>query len=123
MESATHAWAAGFLDGEGCIRAYRKTNQYALQVTAWNKDIRPLEKLKDVYGGSVGSHSNGCWRWQVSANIALSFLKHVRPFLVVKGEQADVAISFQERRYASSPELDEKDAQALKDLKHVYPSN
>lgn len=40
------AWAAGFIDGEGCL--YKNGSNYCLQVA--QKDRKPLEAIKDLFG-------------------------------------------------------------------------
>jgi len=43
------AWAAGIIDGEGCI--WINSNRLMLEV--FNTDIRMPQKLKDLFGGAV----------------------------------------------------------------------
>lgn len=97
------AWAAGFIDGEGCIQMpHRKRKgheSFSLMVTAVNTDIRPLERLQCTFGGTImGLHKgkNPKWRrswvWQVSHSKAEAFLLTILPWLTCKRDQAEIAI-------------------------------
>ncbi len=91
------AWAAGFIDGEGCVSIYPRNNRPSarMSVTATNCDIRPLIKLKAMFGGSVYTSfdsPNPKWntgfRWQVDSQKAADALEAMIPYLIVKKEQA-----------------------------------
>ena len=107
-----YAYIAGIIDGEGCI-AIRKDNhkaryaniQYCLVVNITNTDIRMLEFVKDIFGGSIsmrpyykkdGCFRKKCWRIMIYSNQAYELLVKVKPYLVIKQEQADLAMKFQE---------------------------
>src|SRR5260370_40314259 len=93
------AYAAGFLDGEGYIAVlHGRGASYHLEVTASQKTATPLEWLRDRWGGSVRLrlvNTNPIFCWTLYANRALAFLEDVRPWLIVKAEQADIAIAYQ----------------------------
>lgn len=102
-------YAAGLFDGEGYIRISRqqlkqfKTHvRYQLFVGMAMTDPRALVQFGKEFGGSL------CWGsprknpihkplhfWTVSSLNARLFLERVRPYLIVKAEQADLAIEFQ----------------------------
>lgn len=104
------AYAAGFLDGEGCItigKARQTGNPqrlyYTLNVTAANTNLAVLQRLEKTYGGSTlgrADHIAKGWkqgyRWRVSSWGAVAFLKEVMPFLIVKRRQAEIALEFQQ---------------------------
>jgi hypothetical protein len=98
-------YAAGFFDGEGSINIKnpaRKTG-YRLVVAAAQTAIEPLEWLKERWGGSVRirrkrSRRRPAWEWSATSSLALRFLEHVYPLLIVKKDQAAIAIDFQSRK-------------------------
>jgi len=99
------AYYAGFFDGEGSISIVRrKPHGHILHVDVGQVDRRPLDALKTRFGGTVqrqARHSYGqrdLWYWKVSARSALPFLEAVLPHLIVKREQAELALAFQRRR-------------------------
>ena len=110
------SYAAGFFDGEGhiCI-SYRKANENAsskskyakfhliIQATQTSNEV--IHWLADRFGGraryqyckrSYDDKMYSRWAWECSTARAGAFLKAVRPYLVVKAEQADIAIAFQD---------------------------
>jgi hypothetical protein len=98
-------WAAGCVDGEGCISIRREAvsrsgrPQYALYLAVGNTDPRMPRKLHAMFGGSL-VHKNArqkqrpLFEWRVFATRAGKVLEVLRPYMVIKGEQADVAIAF-----------------------------
>lgn len=100
-EVAWRAWAAGIMDGEGCIhlvRPYRTKPKWTLHVIVVNTDPAMVRKLQEVFGGyvvrqkSVKAGHRPKWRWVRTHAAARSFLRQIRPWLVTKAEQADLAI-------------------------------
>lgn len=87
-------WAAGFIDGEGCIRISHKVRVSVLQV-----DPRPLIQLQVLFGGSIriNRHSTGPKRrriyvWEIGSRQARTMLEQILPFLIVKKDQAELAL-------------------------------
>lgn len=93
------AWSAGFVDGEGAVTIHSSKIDYSyvlLRVTQVN--IAPLERLKMMYGGRLREvKKQPIWAWSVSSDHAIKVLSVMRPYLMVKGAHADVAIEFHER--------------------------
>lgn len=100
-------WTAGIIDGEGCISAYgqvRKTGPgkvWSLRVLVANTDVRMIHRLEDLWGGKIRRHGKPqkdshtqAWLWEVCGQAARKFLSLIRSELVVKQEQADLAIEF-----------------------------
>lgn len=106
--ASKHSYAAGFLDGEGCIKITKRkprngrSTNYGLLVSITQKDGRPIDWLYGNFGGVVylknKSNDNWIYEWKVTEKSAYEFLKKVYPLLKVKKEQAMLAIRFQERR-------------------------
>lgn len=101
-------YAAGFFDGEGCVRIDRGRNPhngrryYALHVIVVNTYLPVLQELRERYGGVVKprqrakSHWKPSFQWRVCSKDALVFLRDVLPHLRVKRREAEIAIAFQE---------------------------
>lgn len=102
------AWAAGFIDADGCIRIGMKkpygpsgniTPQFYVEVSASQMTRSPLDKLKDMFGGSVldvSRHKSKVnWQWKLSCGKAMECLEEILPYLVLKTEEAEVCIELQ----------------------------
>jgi hypothetical protein len=107
-------YAAGFFDGEGCIRIDRLSipksdarptgyYRYQLKTSVCQANPLPLIELQKLFGGKL--HTDNAARnkslknrtrhgWITWSRISYDFLVSVRPFLIVKAEEADLAISF-----------------------------
>lgn len=117
-------WAAGFFDGEGCIWVGRINESWRLTVHVSQMWREPLDLYIALFGGSVSRDRQHLWRWSASNQIAKNALRELSPFLQLKREQAETAISFQDRRRANrweplktTDELDAADAAKVKELK------
>ena len=108
-------YVAGLFDGEGWITickqrlgGYRTYSDHYVRyqlVAGIGMTYRPIiERLHQQFGG--GFHVNRSakakmpkartgFAWKVSSQSAADFLASVRPFLIVKQEEADVALEFQ----------------------------
>lgn len=102
------AYAAGVFDGEGSVGIYvgGKTSlgrpRYNLRLSVGNTDTRLTNWLAETFGGKVRakqprvpSRHRQAYDWYLFGNNAVEFLRLIRPFLLLKAEQADVAIKFQ----------------------------
>jgi hypothetical protein len=101
-------WArlAAFIDGEGCIAIYRnnirtkETRWHSLRVHITNTDPRLMLWLKRFGVGTVKiknlSGRRRRYDWSVSGRVAMEILIRCIPNFVMKGDQAVLAISFQE---------------------------
>lgn len=102
------AYAAAAVDGEGCIGIHKrgcrksKSGQAALMmsVVVSNTDPRLPLWLKDIFGGNfstsreIRDNRRACWSWCLTGRPAGDFLKSIYPYLVIKKEQADIAIQY-----------------------------
>lgn len=98
------AYLAGFFDGEGCVSIVRnsKTNNLTLTVSISQLNPLPLFLCQRRFGGSI--HRERGTRgfrnrvsWQTASRLAVAALKAMRPYLMVKADEADVAIAYQQR--------------------------
>jgi hypothetical protein len=94
------AYIAGFVDGEGCIGTTRSGQHRLLipRIMVVNTDRRVLDALQRQFGGDVAARKQQIagWKpliqWRICNGNALVFLRAIRPFLVLKADQADVLL-------------------------------
>lgn len=103
------AYIAGFLDGEGSVILYMRRDSVALRVSFSNTKLEPLNWIKEAVGmGSIiiKHHTNLKHRasamYQLNSDAAAQLLKQVLPYLVLKHEQAEIAINFQDNLHTPS---------------------
>ena len=101
-------YLAGIIDGEGTIGIGRQmlpNNNYTYRqhLIIGNTDIRLIEWLVENFGGKFPKavNSNEKWKdsymWQLTGTKSYKLLKKVRPYLLLKQEQADNAIELWEK--------------------------
>jgi len=108
---------AGLFDGEGCVGLWerdikhsgigRKTPYFSIDLSVSNTNVEVLEHIRRTIGGSLGTSNsyklmkNGkprrkLHRWAAQSNESYHILKAAAPFLIVKREQALLAMEFHE---------------------------
>jgi hypothetical protein len=102
MNSHDLAWAAGFLDGEGCFTLYARRKRpnpiYRGHISATQVNITPLKKLVNLFGGTIHTHHrrdgprSHCYSWSASGYNAV--LDAIIPYLVGKRDQATILRNF-----------------------------
>jgi hypothetical protein len=104
--SQSHAlpYIAGFFDGEGSIgiylngKKYGRTLRVQLTQTVTPQSTDLMTALRDRWGGSLCPYNKTlrrpAWNWQVSVASGYAFLLDVRPYLLLKADQADVALTW-----------------------------
>ena len=120
-------WVAGLIDGEGCIsisceppKPYnnRRSPYYQLHLDVLMTHLPTIEKLCSVTGMGEIKHRvkptfarNQSFHWRVVCNQAAALLQVIRPAMVTKAEEADIALEFSSLpitkscRLGTSPEL------------------
>jgi hypothetical protein len=110
MTESDAAWSAGFFDGEGSIGLYhypRFRDSWAFRVNVSQKSREPLDKLMDLFGGSIlltkarpnNRKPNPIWQWSLTNVLAIeSFLQAILPYSVLKRVQIAAALEFCELR-------------------------
>ena len=101
------AWAAGFVDGEGCIRIAKRKNPsnpvYSLEITISQNCIETLEHFKEVLGIDCGRSRIHSGTARVKSDVyyltyrsqnALRLLRLLRPYLIRKRTEAEYGIAF-----------------------------
>lgn len=127
------AWAAGFVDGEGCITVQESSvvsgtgwRSMSLILRVSQKRREPLAMLEHLFGGRIRVTSKDQFEWTISAAKAAAAIKEMHSFMVLKSSQAVVALEFQGlvNLQTGSTRLTEKDRRArlscaarLKELK------
>lgn len=104
------AWAAGIIDGEGCIRIQRRRKgpgfDYRLDVGVEMCHIGTIDRLFQIFvRGSTrmgttkspltNHHQLYCWK--VVGHDAANVLRCVLPYLLTKRERAELALEFMDR--------------------------
>lgn len=110
IEENDYAYAAGLIDGEGCIYIHKynspkesKNPWYSLRVSVGMTNFDVINYLKDTFGGNV-SYSKGNKknrtrnqaRWIISSKDATIFLKKIKKYLICKYKEAELGIKFGE---------------------------
>lgn len=105
---ASLAWAAGFLDGEGCIHIAkqryggRRSDTYRLGVYVTQNDRTLLESFCDAVGirapiyatKRAENHSRQCYTLNFNGRNALLLLQKLKQFLRRKHREAEAALQF-----------------------------
>jgi len=136
MEKTDLAYMAGLFDGEGCIHIAKLKRpeskrgcHFGLVATIGMTSEFLLELYHSQFGGSVYCYTKPrgnrklCWQWIIRSRQAVAFLKAIRPYLLLKADEADLAIEFQEAKYIgggrTEKEWSTQEAQysLMKDLK------
>jgi hypothetical protein len=106
-DPAEIGYLAGLIDGEGYIgitKAFdpKKSKNYShsIRVVITNSDPRLISWLMSIGGrqSAKGRKDNWkqAWNWQITSKNAYAFLKLIRPYVKLKGQQADICIALQD---------------------------
>ena len=100
-----YAYAAGIIDGEGCIQINHsilngKVQSWKIQIEINMCSEKVLKKMAGLFGGNVKMYvarpeqHYRQFRWQIYSTNACNALKKMKPYLIEKKAQADLAIQF-----------------------------
>jgi hypothetical protein len=104
-EPTDWAYAAGFVDGEGCIAVVRSFKPrsgryvYGVNVVVSNNDRAVLEWMQGMWSGWVvvvpgrQGKSRENWSWRTSSLKAQPFLAGIKPWLKIKQRQCENALA------------------------------
>ena len=112
MNQEILAYAAGLFDGEGCVDIYKaslskasKSPSFMLRVVITQKQGKIMNWLEDKFGGHVQmSHrkyngkDNHIYRWDIRSQAAKRFLLLIQPFVIIKKQEVELAIEYEERK-------------------------
>lgn len=140
----TAAYAAGYIDADGCIGLTKQMMRYGKYhhngyVSARSTSKRVLIRLSNTYGGNVNEiisqyrlwqKYRPVWDWHLGqTDQILSLLNEIEPFLILKKKQAHILIEFLQMRNTfnrwTNPITDEERQrryrlyQEIKRLNHV----
>ena len=107
------AYAAAYIDGEGCITlAYSRSRAksraaYVPMILVSSVGLAPLEFLRDRWGGSIRLNhrrerrrrdrvvnERPVYTWGLASRMVESMLHDIRPYLLLKGSQADLIFDY-----------------------------
>ena len=102
----TPQYLAGLVDGEGCIHLGTRKGTYRGRVTIGMTAVALplLELLKAQWGGSIycsrpaTERWSAAWVWSVQGAPSRPLLEAIAPFLVLKAEQARLALEVEHIR-------------------------
>lgn len=101
-----HAYAAGLFDGEGSVMIMPGLNTEKwkthprLYVSLSQVETHCLSWLQGKYGGKVRLKNQpepqrrAAFEWYLCGKNAINFLSFIRPYLILKAPQADLAFEF-----------------------------
>lgn len=103
------AYTAGIIDGEGCISIQKSTGlkhrrNFFLSVRVTNTNEWLVNWLKMQYGGCIVFRPNhdgiakDSWQWSLGGPKAAEMLEYIKPYLMIKRPQADLALAFQHKK-------------------------
>lgn len=101
-------YLAGIIDGEGCIRIKKavqrgtKNHQYYTSISVGMVERVVLEMLQEAFGGSIREErlrtGRTLYRWQLhNRELCVKALNKLKSRLVVKRQQAELAIEFESK--------------------------
>lgn len=102
------AYLAGIIDGEGTIGLHERQGigekkRWCIRFIVTNTDFRLIQWLIDNFGGNFYKKTPKVAKWKVSyvwtiydTKKCYDLIKKIKPYLVLKNEQADVVIKFQD---------------------------
>jgi len=96
MTTEDLAYAAGIVDGEGCISLVHHSRQdgYVLRVSVAMKG-QVLPWFKETFGGDIGPNQPGLNVWNLNRKRdQKTFLNQILPYLKHKMVQAEIALAF-----------------------------
>lgn len=112
MNNEDFAYAAGFVEGEGCIAINKPNlnNFGILTVTVSNTDRQTIDWFQERWPGCVKLKQNKnpknrlAWEWLVASKKAANFLIQIRTFIVrdIIKQKIAVALDFQKGKRSDS---------------------
>jgi hypothetical protein len=106
----TYEYLAGLIDGDGCIHFdLTKGNLYVvIKINMTHFGV--IDALHKQFGGAfytraATNKNRASFVWGVKNNPAIPILVSIYPYLIVKKEQAKLAIQFYSLNEAANPEI------------------
>ncbi len=108
MRSLSRQYVAGFFDGEGSVGVYARKDRaegFHLRTQLVQNNSKDVRMMFGWLIFRFGGHCTGIddpkrkkFSWQLNSNNAVTFLRWILPYLVLKKDQAKVAIDWQVAR-------------------------
>jgi hypothetical protein len=122
------AYAAGFIDGEGCVMIYMKpTGGVDYRIVTEQKDVRPLVRLQIAFGGQLYYNAKQARHiWVVRGELAVNLAKAIVEYTTLKKDQLELFISSYDPRDRNSRRTDDEnlllaiDTIRLAEMKKAY---
>lgn len=129
-KAVKRAYTAGLIDGEGTItidkRVRPNTVWYQVHIRVAMTKNAPLIKMQQWWGGHVNTEpyrhaddNGGKWStyyaWQLWTSEAVGFLTKIEPYLILKKENARVAIEFQQRIHPQGRSIVSQEEHAIRE--------
>lgn len=97
------SYAAGFVDGEGCISFTKCRGNFVPRILVTNTNLEILEEFKESFGGRIQANSRGSsikehWKqsynWVITHSKAVEFASKIEKHLRIKNRQAHCLFAF-----------------------------
>jgi hypothetical protein len=117
-------YAAGFVDGEGCIGFSKCRSSIFPRVLVTNTNIDILNEFKEKWGGDINPLSlrKDNWKqgysWRLSWSKAVDFLNEIEPYLKIKNLQAHAVFAWDECRPQRGGKWDKETVDFLVEYAH-----
>ncbi len=115
LTEAQASYIAGFIDGEGSIMVIGRKYGAAIRLTASNTKLLVLEWLCEVTGvGQVintriqKDNHRAAHNWVVNAQAAEAVIRQIEPYLILKREQALLALDVQNHMHQKDIPVDKQ---------------
>ena len=128
MDTHWLAWAAGIVDGEGCIQSSHQVFKsghelISIYLTVGNTDVRVMKKFEELFGGKVRITritvtGKTAYEWRAGCKETAEILNILLPWLIVKKEQAELAIL--SRQYIGRGGAYRRSVSAFNELKRIH---
>lgn len=113
MDTAKIAYAAGLLDGEGCIGVHHnKYGSLYINLGIYNTNEEVIVWLQSNFGGIIhqrrrlSQNSKTLYEWYLGQQVLIgSFLELVEPYVIIKRLQVETALVFIQAKTACKPEM------------------
>lgn len=99
------AWAAGFLDGDGCfsLLSHKQSDKTfrAVCISSLQISKKPLEELENIFGGNITlskkarGNKKEVYQWRLGdAKVVKSAINKLLPFLLFKKKEAIILLKW-----------------------------
>jgi len=118
------AYLAGLVDGEGCFSIWRRNGTTGIELRVSSSDPRVMEWLRARFGGAADRHTpqsskhKWMWVWRPRVKELDALLPRLIPYLIIKRDQAEIALSFR-RLMSAGRGQNVAERERLKEQMHV----